>query len=175
MWCINSTINTHRSHTILGSTASPTFEFVVSGTSQGNVIRDTIGTLAVNCTPVSACWHDDGKCVTETASHKMILGAVWTLPAFSLFVSQQIHPDPSLQGQDDTRKWFYEKKGAFQNQTRLRLAKAKVHEQLPRELQRFRDCKIHKTHGPMGVLVYGTEKNTTTQWRPFQVYRLWVK
>jgi hypothetical protein len=47
---------------------SKPFNLLKSGTWQGNKIRQTIRTLAVNCLPILVCSEDDKKTVTETAS-----------------------------------------------------------------------------------------------------------
>jgi len=66
---------------------SKPFDLLKSGTGQGKVIRGMIRTLAVNCTPILDCFKDDGKTAAETASDKMVMGAVRALCEFSLPVS----------------------------------------------------------------------------------------
>jgi hypothetical protein len=48
-----------------------------SGSWQGKEIRGIIRTLAVNWAPILHYTNDDGKTQVETASDKMVMGAVW--------------------------------------------------------------------------------------------------
>jgi hypothetical protein len=75
-----------------------------------------ITTLAVNCMPILPCTKDDGKCVAETASNKMVMGAVQALYEFSLLVSQKNYSDLSLNALDNELKQFYQIKVIFREQ-----------------------------------------------------------
>jgi len=128
-----------------------------------------IRTLAVNCAPILFCSKDDLKTVAETASDKMVMGAVRALCEFSLLVSQQNHSDLSLKALDDALKRFYKKKGIFREQKMSKSAKAKVDDLLARKSHLLREQRIHKICAAMETLVYGAEKVSTTKPRQFQV------
>ena len=69
----------------------------------------------------------------ETASDEIVMGAVWALCDFFLFVSQQNHSDISLTARDDAPKRFYKKMGAFPDLKMSKSAKAQVYEMSVRE------------------------------------------
>jgi len=100
------------------------FHSLNSGSRQGKEIRGMIRTQAVICTAILDCSKDDGKAEVETASDEMVMGAVRALCEFSLIVSQQNHSDQSLTALDDALKRFYNKKGAFLDQKKLKSATA---------------------------------------------------
>ena len=83
---------------------SKLFDSVKSGTSQGKEIQGMVRTLAVNYAPILDCSKDDGKTLAETASDKMVIGAVRAICEFSLLVSQQNRSDLSLTALDDVLK-----------------------------------------------------------------------
>jgi len=85
-----------------------------------------IRTLAVKCTPILDWSKYDRKTVADKASHEIVMGAVWALCQFSLFVSQQNHSDLSLKALDDALKRFYQKMGIFRDEKMSKSAKAKL-------------------------------------------------
>lgn len=80
--------------------------FIGKSSWQEIEIEGIIRTLAVNYSPILIDWNDDGKCVVETASDGMVIGAVQAFCAFSLLVSQQNHSDLFLQAQANPLKQF---------------------------------------------------------------------
>jgi hypothetical protein len=108
--------------------------------------------------------------VAETASYKMVMGAVWALCEFSLLVSQQNHSDLSLAVQDDALKRFDKKKGAFPDQKMSKSAKAKVDELFAREFHHLLEQKIPKIRAAMEAQLYRAGKVTTSKYRQFQVH-----
>jgi len=85
-------------------------------------------TLTVNCPPILDSSKDDGKTLAETASDEMVVGVVRVLCEFSLPVTQQNHFDLSLTALDNALRQFYNKTGAFREQTMSKTAKATVDE-----------------------------------------------
>jgi len=148
---------------------SKPFDSMKSGSWQGKDIQGMIRTLAVNCAPILDCSRDSGKTAAETASNKMVIGAVLALCEFSLLVSQQNHSDLLFAALDDALKPFYKKKGAFWDQTMSKSAKGKVDELLAWESHELWEQKFHKIRAAMEVQLYGAGKVTTSKWRQFQL------
>ena len=92
---------------------SKPFDSMQSGSWQGNEIRGMISTLGVNCAPILDCSQDAGITAAETASDKMVMGAVQALCEFSLLVSKQNHSDISLAALNNALKRSYKMKGAI--------------------------------------------------------------
>ena len=129
-----------------------------------------IRTLAVNCAPILVCSKDEGKTAAETASDKMVMGAVRALCEFSLLVSQQNHTDLCLKALDDVLKQFYQKKRIFRERKMSQSAKAKVDDLSETESHQLRKQKIQKICAAMEALVYGVEKVFSTKRWQFQVH-----
>jgi hypothetical protein len=99
--------------------------------------------LVVNGAPIHDCSKDDRKTVAGNAPNEQVMGAVRALCEFSLLVSQQNHPDPSLEAPDNALKQYYQKQGIFQEQIMLRSAKGKVDALWPTESHRLCDQNSH--------------------------------
>jgi len=122
---------------------SKPFDSLKSGTWQGKEICGMIRTLAVNCAPILVCSTDEGKTAAETASHEMVMGAVWALCEFSVLVRQQNHWDLLLKALDYALKRFSQNKGIFRKQKMSKSGKAKVDDQFATESHQLRAQKIH--------------------------------
>ena len=92
---------------------SKLFDLFSGGTWQGTEICGIIRKLAVNCTPVLVCSNDNGYCAADTASHKILMGAVQALCDGSPLDSQQNHSDPSLNTLENAFKQCIWKHGGF--------------------------------------------------------------
>jgi len=133
---------------------SKPFDSMKSNSWQGKEIRGMIRTLAVNCAPILDSSQDAGNTAAESASDKMVMGAVRALCEFSLLVSQQNQSDLSLAPLDHAQKRFYKKTGAFRDQNMSKSVKATVAELLATESHHLREQKIHKIHAAIKVQLY---------------------
>ena len=149
---------------------SKPFDLFKSSSWQGNEIRGTIRTLALNCAPILVCYKENRKTAAETASDEMVMGAVWASCEFSLLVRQQSHSDLSLKALDAALKRFYHKKGIFRQQKMSKSARAKVDDPLATESHHLREHKIHTIRMAMEALVYGAEIVSPTKHWQFQVH-----
>jgi len=126
-------------------------------------------TLAVKCVPILDCSKDERKTAVENASNEMVMGAVQALYEFSPLVSQQNHSDLPLKALDNALMRCNHKKGIFREQKTSKSAKPKVDERSATECDHLREQKIHKILAAMEVIVYGSEKVSTTKHRQCQV------